>query len=230
MSRKILSMATISTTINKWIELAKTFHVQKMYILALKGGKIPFFSHSTFIHSTPDLNAMDVDAITLSKTTHTKRAKYIQEGSMVVICWLSPRVYLLCSVTWSYERELTWVVDHLLHSYGTYLLCSVIWSYDDLSSSVLHLYCNASPFAMGVWYPLLALGFQVPAHHIFVQQEGSIFYLKSLCICVPILNAAPCLLPDQHLRCHVHRQHQYCPALQLALSTTCIQLDVDSGC
>ena len=34
----ILSMSSIPTTVAKWIEQAKVFHVQKMQILALKGG------------------------------------------------------------------------------------------------------------------------------------------------------------------------------------------------
>ena len=40
---------------------------------------------------------------------------------------------------------------------------------------------------------------QVPAHEIFAQQEGSIFYLKALCICAAILDVAPYLQPNQHL-------------------------------
>lgn len=66
-------MAIVPTSVDKWIEQAKTFHVQKMCILALKGGKIPFSSHSTSTQSAPDANAMDVDTITLSKHTPTKR-------------------------------------------------------------------------------------------------------------------------------------------------------------
>ena len=49
------------------------------------------------------------------------------------------------------ERELGWVINHLLHSDGIYFLHSVSWSYDDLSPSVLHVYCDASPFALGIW-------------------------------------------------------------------------------
>ena len=76
-------------------------------------------------------------------------------------------------------------------------LCT--WSYNDLLSFVLHAYCDASPFAMGFWYPLLALGLQATVHQTFAQQEGSISYLESLRICAAILDAAPCLLPDQCL-------------------------------
>ena len=95
------------------------------------------------------------------------------------------------------ERELTWDVDHLLHLDD--LSSSITSSSDDLSPFVLHVYCYASSFARGFWYPSLALGFQATAHQIFAQQQGSIFYIKFLCSCVAILDAAPHLLPDQCL-------------------------------
>ena len=97
------------------------------------------------------------------------------------------------------ERELGWVIDHLLHSDGIYFLCSVAWSYDDLPPSVLHVYCDASPFALGIWHPSLALGLQAPAHDIFTQHGGSISYLEALCVCSAILDTVPCLLSGQHL-------------------------------
>ena len=68
----ILSMATIPTTVASWIEQAKVFHVQKMRILALKGGRLPFSSYSSSPRTTSDPNAMDVDAITLSKLSPTE--------------------------------------------------------------------------------------------------------------------------------------------------------------
>ena len=76
----ILSMAAIPTTVSTWIEQAKTFHAQKMRILALKGGRLPFSPYSSSPRTTSDLNAMDVDAITLSKLTPAERAKCIREG------------------------------------------------------------------------------------------------------------------------------------------------------
>ena len=76
----ILSMATIPTTVTAWIEQAKTFHAQKMHILALKGGRLPFSSYSSTPQTTTDPNTMDVDAVTLSKLTPTERAKCIREG------------------------------------------------------------------------------------------------------------------------------------------------------
>ena len=76
----ILSMATIPTTVAAWIEQAKTFHAQKMRILALKGGRLPFSSYSSSPRTTSDPNAMDVDGITLSKLTPAERAKCICEG------------------------------------------------------------------------------------------------------------------------------------------------------
>ena len=89
------------------------------------------------------------------------------------------------------ERELTWVVDHLLCSDGIYFLRSVSWSSGDHSTSILRVYCDASPFGLGIWYPSLYLGLPAPAHETFAQHEGSIFYLESLCVCAAILDAAP---------------------------------------
>ena len=74
----ILSMSSIPTTIAKWIEQAKVFHTQKMHILALKGGRLPSTIHSP--RTTHDPNAMDIDAISLSKLTPTERARCIKEG------------------------------------------------------------------------------------------------------------------------------------------------------
>ena len=47
--------------------------------------------------------------------------------------------------------------------------------------------------------PSLALGLQAPAHDIFPQHRGSIFYLGALCVCSAILDAAPHLSSGQHL-------------------------------
>ena len=87
----------------------------------------------------------------------------------------------------------------MLHSDGIYFFQSVSWSFDDLSPSVLQVYCDASPFALGIWYPSLCLGLQAPAHQIFAQQGGSIFYLKALWVCAAILDVAPHLQPNQCL-------------------------------
>ena len=74
----ILSMFSIPTTVAKWIEQAKVFHAQKMRILALKGGQLPSTVHSP--RTTHNPNAMDIDAISLSKLTPTERARCIKEG------------------------------------------------------------------------------------------------------------------------------------------------------
>ena len=76
----ILSMATIPTTIATWIEQAKTFHMQKMHILVLKGGRLPFSSHLSTPQTTSDPNTMDIDPITLSKLTPTEKARCICKG------------------------------------------------------------------------------------------------------------------------------------------------------
>jgi hypothetical protein len=49
------------------------------------------------------------------------------------------------------ERELSWVVN-LLHSDGIYFLCAVSWTSEDLLPSILHVYCDVSPFTLGFWY------------------------------------------------------------------------------
>ena len=64
----ILSMSPVPTTVKGWIDQAKIFHTQKMRILSLRQGRIAPQAH---IPSCPhhDPNAMDVDAVTLSKLT-----------------------------------------------------------------------------------------------------------------------------------------------------------------
>ena len=74
----ILSMSSIPTTVTKWIEQAKVFHTQKMHILVLKGGRLPSTIHSP--QTTHNPNAMDIDAISLSKLTPMERVRCIKEG------------------------------------------------------------------------------------------------------------------------------------------------------
>ena len=74
----ILSMSTIPTTINEWIEKAKTFYAQKMRIQALRGGHPQ--PSTPFPRPQKDPNAMDIDNVTLSKLTPTECAKCIREG------------------------------------------------------------------------------------------------------------------------------------------------------
>ena len=75
----ILSMSPIPTMVKGWMDQAKIFHTQKMCILSLRQGRITPQIHSP---SRPhhDPNAMDVDAITLSKLTPVEQAKCIKEG------------------------------------------------------------------------------------------------------------------------------------------------------
>ena len=75
----ILSMATPPTTVNRWVKQAKIFHAQKMCIQALQKGQITPQSHVPS-HLKHDPNAMDVDAVTLSKLTPVEQAKCIKEG------------------------------------------------------------------------------------------------------------------------------------------------------
>ena len=64
----ILSMSPIPTMVKGWIDQAKIFRTQKMRILSLRQGQVAPQIHSP---SCPhhDPNAMDVDAVTLSKLT-----------------------------------------------------------------------------------------------------------------------------------------------------------------
>ena len=75
----ILSMLTVPTTIKGWIDQSKIFHPQKICILALQKGQIALQAHLPS-RSHHDPNAMDVDAVTLSKLTPVERAKCIKEG------------------------------------------------------------------------------------------------------------------------------------------------------
>jgi hypothetical protein len=54
----ILSMSSLPTTLTKWIKQAKTFHTQKMYILALMGGRVPSSSFPPSLRSHRDPDAM----------------------------------------------------------------------------------------------------------------------------------------------------------------------------
>ena len=94
----ILSMSSIPTTVAKWIEQAKVFHAQKMWILALKGGRLPSTIHS--LRTTHDPNAMDIDAISLSKLTPTERARCIKEG-LCFRCRKKGHSANKCNNTWN---------------------------------------------------------------------------------------------------------------------------------
>ncbi|KAF8547102.1 hypothetical protein OG21DRAFT_1425462, partial [Imleria badia] len=76
----ILSMATIPTTIDTWINQSKVFHMQKMHIKAIKGrNTAPSFTANR-PSITRDPNAMDVDAVTLTKLTPAERARCVREN------------------------------------------------------------------------------------------------------------------------------------------------------
>ena len=82
----ILSMSTIPTMLNEWIEKAKTFHTQKMRIAVIRGRK---GDPSFFTSRNPpphDPNAMDVDAISLTKLTPVEWAHCIRE-KLCFRCW-----------------------------------------------------------------------------------------------------------------------------------------------
>ena len=85
---------------------------------------------------------------------------YLQPGPYVLYAKTASKLFqkALLWVNWDVKRELPWVVDHLLCSDSIYFLQSISWSFDDLSPSVPQVYCNASPFALGIWYSSLCLG------------------------------------------------------------------------
>ncbi|KAF8547374.1 hypothetical protein OG21DRAFT_1375787, partial [Imleria badia] len=76
----ILSMATIPTTIDTWINQSKVCHMQKMHIEAIKGRN----TAPSFLATRPSVthypNAIDVNAVTLTKLTSAERARCICEN------------------------------------------------------------------------------------------------------------------------------------------------------
>ena len=78
------------------------------------------------------------------------------------------------------ERELAWVIGHLLASDGVYFLKSVSWSYRHLPDSVLRIYCDAFPSGMGFWFPSLHLAFQA---ELSGDEPGqTIFFFEALTV------------------------------------------------
>ena len=72
-------MSPIPTMVKGWIDQAKIFHTQKMRILSLHQGQIAPQTHLPS-HPHHDPNAMDVDAVTLSKLTPVEQARCMKEG------------------------------------------------------------------------------------------------------------------------------------------------------
>ena len=75
----ILFITTIPTTSSTWINQAKVFHAQKMCILSLWAG-CPQSHPNLSLWPQKDPNAMDIDAITLTKLTPTEWVKCMKEG------------------------------------------------------------------------------------------------------------------------------------------------------
>ena len=75
----ILSMSSVPTTIKGWVDQSKIFHTQLVHIRDLRKGQTPSHDY-TPSHSHHNPNAMDVDAISLSKLTPVERAKCMKEG------------------------------------------------------------------------------------------------------------------------------------------------------
>ena len=79
LSEMILSMSSVPTTSKGWIDQSKIFHTQLVRIRDLHKGRTPSHDY-TPSRSHHDPNAMDVDAISLSKLTPVERAKCMKEG------------------------------------------------------------------------------------------------------------------------------------------------------
>ena len=79
LSKMILSMSSVPTTIKGWGDQSKIFHTQLVRIRDLRKGRTPSHDY-TPSRSHHDPNAMDVDAISLSKLTPAEHAKCMKEG------------------------------------------------------------------------------------------------------------------------------------------------------
>ena len=79
LSEMILSMSSVPTTIKGWVDQSKVFHTQLVCIRDLHKGQTPSHDYTPSC-SHHDPNAMDVDAVSLSKLTPVKRAKCMKEG------------------------------------------------------------------------------------------------------------------------------------------------------
>ena len=79
LSKMILSMSSVSTTIKGWINQSKIFHTQLVCIRDLRKGRTPSHDY-TPSHHHHNPNAMDIDAVSLSKLTPVERAKCMKEG------------------------------------------------------------------------------------------------------------------------------------------------------
>ena len=75
----ILSMSSVPTTSKGWIDQSKIFHTQLVHIWDLRKGRTPSHDY-TPSRSHHDPNAMDVDAVSLSKLTPVEHAKCMKEG------------------------------------------------------------------------------------------------------------------------------------------------------
>ena len=74
LAKMILSMSSVPTTSKGWINQSKIFHTQLVRIRDLCQGRTPSHDY-TPSRSHCDPNAMDVDAVSLSKLTPVERVK-----------------------------------------------------------------------------------------------------------------------------------------------------------
>ena len=79
LSEMILSMSSVPTTSKGWINQSKIFHTQLVRIQDLRKGRTSSHDY-TPTRSHHDPNAMDIDAVSLSKLTPVERVKCMKEG------------------------------------------------------------------------------------------------------------------------------------------------------
>ena len=78
LSEMILSMSLVPTTIKGWVDQSKIFHTQLVCIQDVRKGQTPSHDYTPSCpHHNP--NAMDIDAVSLSKLTPVERAKCMKE-------------------------------------------------------------------------------------------------------------------------------------------------------
>ena len=79
LTEMILSMSSVPTTSKGWINQSKIFHTQLVHIRDLCQGRTPSHNYTPSC-SHHDPNAMDVDAVSLSKLTPVEHVKCMKEG------------------------------------------------------------------------------------------------------------------------------------------------------
>ena len=115
----------------------------------------------------------------------------------------------LLSVNWDVERELTWVIDHLLRSDCIYFLRSVSWLSGDHSTSILRVYCDASPLA---WES---------GTHCFISAAQHLLMRPSPSMEAPSSTSSPSVSVQPSLMLHLTSQQASASECSQTTSTLC---------